>query len=154
VANDISSDTPSEMPSEMLSDTSSGTSSETSRHDDLDADLEELVGEWLTVPDISERLGLRLSDVRQMIADRLILSARIGPRNVIAVPAKFFGPDGPLEELPGTFTVLGDSRMTDPEIMRWLFTPDATLPVQGGPIDALLAGFKTEVRRRAMEAAF
>ncbi|MEO6144503.1 MAG: Rv2175c family DNA-binding protein, partial [Dermatophilaceae bacterium] len=32
--------------------------------------------------------------------------------------------------------------------------PDPTLPVQGAPIDALLGGFKTEVRRRAMEAAF
>jgi len=44
--------------------------------------------------------------------------------------------------------------MNDAEILRWLFTPDASLPVQGAPIDAILAGFKTEVRRRAMEAAF
>ena len=35
-----------------------------------DNDLEGLVGEWLTVPDIGERFGLRLSDVRQMIEDR------------------------------------------------------------------------------------
>ena len=118
-----------------------------------DDDLEALVGEWLTVPDISERLGLRLSDVRQMIDERLVLSARIGPRNVIAVPTRFFNEAGPLPELPGTFTVLGDGRMSDPEILRWLFTPDDTLPAQGAPIDALLAGFKTEVRRRAMEAA-
>jgi len=125
--------------------------------DDDRAELEELaelVGEWLTVPDISERLGLRLSDVRQLIADRQILSARLGPRNVISVPAKFVNEAGLLPELPGTFTVLGDGRMTDIEILRWLFTPDDTLPVPGAPIDALLAGFKTEVRRRAMEAAF
>ena len=61
---------------------------------------------------------------------------------------------GPLPGLPGTFTVLADSRMADAEILRWLFTPDATLPAPGAPIDALIAGFKTEVRRRAMEAAF
>ena len=123
--------------------------------DDLDnADLESLVGEWLTVPDISERMGLRLSDVRQMIEDRQVLGMRIGPRNVMSVPSKFFNEDGPLPELPGTFTVLGDSRMTDAQILRWLFTPDDTLPVQGAPMDALLAGFKTEVRRRAMEAAY
>jgi hypothetical protein len=119
-----------------------------------DDDLEDLVGEWLTVPDIGERMGLRLSDVRQMIEDRLVLSVRIGPRNVVSVPAKFFNDEGPLPELPGTFTVLGDSRMTDVQILRWLFTPDDTLPVQGAPMDALLAGFKTEVRRRAMEAAY
>ena len=118
------------------------------------AELEALVGEWLTVPDIAERLGLRLSDVRQLITDRQILSVRIGPRHVISIPAKFVNEDGLLPELPGTFTVLRDSRMTDAEILRWLFTPDDTLPVPGAPMDALLAGFKTEVRRRAMEAAF
>jgi len=119
-----------------------------------DDDLEDLVGEWLTVPDIGERMGLRLSDVRQMIEDRLVLAVRIGPRKVVSVPAKFFGEEGPLPELTGTFTVLGDSRMSDAQILRWLFTPDDTLPVQGAPMDALLAGFKTEVRRRAMEAAY
>jgi hypothetical protein len=120
----------------------------------LDDDLEHLVGEWLTVPDIGERMGLRLSDVRQMIEDRLVLAVRVGPRRVVSVPAKFFNEEGPLPELPGTFTVLGDSRMSDAQILRWLFTPDETLPVQGSPMDALLAGFKTEVRRRAMEAAY
>jgi len=119
-----------------------------------DDDLEQLVGEWLTVPDIGERMGMRLSDVRQMIEDRQVLGARIGPRNVMSVPSKFFNDEGPLPELPGTFTVLHDSRMTDAQILRWLFTPDDTLPVQGAPMDALLAGFKTEVRRRAMEAAY
>jgi hypothetical protein len=119
-----------------------------------DDDLEDLVGEWLTVPDIGERLGLRLSDVRQMIEDRLVLGVRIGSRKVMSVPAKFFNDEGPLPELTGTFTVLGDSRMSDAQILRWLFTPDETLPVQGSPMDALLAGFKTEVRRRAMEAAY
>jgi len=119
-----------------------------------DDDLEQLVGQWLTVPDIGERMGLRLSDVRQMIEDRQVLGARIGPRQVLSVPSKFFGDEGPLPELPGTFTVLHDSRMTDAQILRWLFTPDDTLPVQGSPMDALLAGFKTEVRRRAMEAAY
>jgi Rv2175c C-terminal domain of unknown function len=117
-------------------------------------DLEGLVGEWLTVPDIGERMGLRLSDVRQLIEDRQVLGVRIGPRKVMSVPSKFFNEQGPLPELPGTFTVLGDGRMTDAQILRWLFTPDESLPVTGAPMDALLAGFKTEVRRRAMEAAY
>ena len=118
-----------------------------------DNDLEQLVGGWLTVPDLGERLGLRLSDVRQLIVDRQLLGVRIGPRNVMSVPSRFVNEAGPLPELPGTFTVLADGRMSDAEILRWLFTPDATLPVAGAPIDALRAGFKTEVRRRAMEAA-
>lgn len=119
-----------------------------------DDDLEQLVGEWLTIPDLGERLGRRLSDVRELLVDRQLIGVRIGPRNVMSVPSKFVNEAGPLPELPGTFTVLADGRMTDPQILRWLFTPDATLPVQGAPIDALLGGFKTEVRRRAMEAAF
>ena len=119
-----------------------------------DNDLEQLVGDWLTVPDIGERFGLRLSDVRQLIVDRQVLGLRVGPRNVMSVPSRFFDEAGPLPELPGTFTVLRDGRMTDTQILRWLFTPDESLPVSGAPIDALLAGFKTEVRRRAMEAAF
>ena len=118
-----------------------------------DDDLEQLVGEWLTVPDLGERLGLRLSDVRQLLIDRQLLGFRIGPRNVMSVPSKFVNEAGPLPELPGTFTVLADGRMSDAEILRWLFTPDDTLPVPGAPIDALRAGFKTEIRRRAMEAA-
>ena len=122
--------------------------------DDDRNDLEGLVGDWLTVPDIGEMMGLRLSDVRQLIEDRQVLGLRIGPRNVLSVPSRFFNDAGPLPELPGTFTVLGDGRMSDEEILRWLFTPDDSLPVPGAPIDALLAGFKTEVRRRAMEAAY
>ena len=141
MAKDSSPDEPANQPDDDLGD-------------DLDDDLGQLVGEWLTVPDIGERMGMRLSDVRQMIEDRLVLSARVGPRAVVSVPAKFFNEEGPLPELPGTFTVLGDSRMSDAQILRWLFTPDETLPVQGSPMDALLAGFKTEVRRRAMEAAY
>jgi len=119
-----------------------------------DTDLEHLVGEWVTVPDIGELMGLRLSDVRQLIEDRQLLAVRVGPRRVVSVPAKFLNEQGPLPELVGTFTVLGDSRMTDAQILRWLFTPDESLPVPGSPMDALLAGFKTEVRRRAMEAAY
>ena len=60
---------------------------ELAEHADL-AELEALVGEWLTVPDIAERLGLRLSDVRQLITDREVPSLRIGHRHVVTTPAK------------------------------------------------------------------
>ncbi|WP_330473594.1 Rv2175c family DNA-binding protein [Terrabacter sp. C0L_2] len=116
-------------------------------------DLESLVGEWLTVPDAAERIGAPLSRVRQFIADREVLAARIGERRVTAIPAKFLDEAGPRPELRGTFTVLADGGMDDEEIIEWLHTPDATLPVEGAPIDAMLAGFKTEVRRRAQELA-
>lgn len=117
-------------------------------------DLEALVGDWLNVPDLAERLGLPLSAVRQLITDRELLSARVGERKVVSVPAKFIDDDGVRPELKGTFTVLADGGMNDEEILRWLFTPDETLPVPGAPIDALRAGHKTEIRRRAQALAF
>lgn len=115
--------------------------------------LEELVGDWLTVPDVAEQLGVPLSTVRRMVEDRELLAARLGERRVVHVPARFLDKKA-MPHLKGTFTVLGDGGMDDEDILRWLFTPDATLPVEGAPIDALASGYKTEVRRRAMEAAF
>lgn len=124
------------------------------RPDPIAPDLDALVGEWLTVPDLAERLGLPLSAVRTMLQDREVLGVRRGERRVVSIPARFFTESGPLPELPGTFTVLSDGGMGDEEILRWLFTPDETLPAPGAPIDSLRAGFKTEIRRRAMETAF
>lgn len=130
------------------------TPDQSARPDPVDTDLDALVGEWLTVPDVAERLGVPLSAVRTMLQDREVLGVRRGERRVVSIPARFFGASGPLPELPGTFTVLSDGGMADVEILRWLFTPDETLPAPGAPIDSLHAGFKTEIRRRAMETAF
>ena len=117
-------------------------------------DVEVLVGTWVTIPDVAERLGIRLVEARRLVEDRELLSHRVGERRVVAVPAGFLGDDGPLPALKGTFTVLADGGMSDVEIIRWLHTHDDTLPVPGTPLDAIRAGFKTEVRRRAMEEAF
>lgn len=118
------------------------------------AQTEALVPGWVTVPDIAERYGVPLSRVRQWLADRELLAVRRGERHVLSVPAGFLGDHGPRPELRGTFTVLGDGGMDDLDIVHWLFTPDDTLPVPGAPIDALHAGHKTEVRRRAQILAF
>ena len=117
-------------------------------------EVESLVGEWLTFPDLAEQLGVPLSTVRRLVEDRELLAHRVGERRVLAVPAGFVDGNGPLHALKGTFTVLADGGMSDEEILRWLHTRDETLPVPGTPLDAIRAGFKTEVRRRAMEEAF
>ena len=116
--------------------------------------VESLVPSWLSVPEVAERLGIRLSSAHTLLEDRELVAVRVGERNALAVPEAFLGDDGPLPALRGTFTVLADGGMDDEETVRWLFTPDPTLPVEGAPIDAIRAGFKTEVRRRAMEEAF
>ncbi|KRE36851.1 transcriptional regulator [Janibacter sp. Soil728] len=108
---------------------------------------------WLPLPDVAERLGVRLSDVRRMLDDRELLASRRGERNTLCVPEVFLGEDGPLPELAGTFTVLSDAAFSDEEILEWMFARDETWPAGSTAIEAMLAGFKTEVRRRAMEEA-
>lgn len=139
--------------------------------DPTDAPLESLSAEWLTMPDLAERLGMRLQDARRLLEDRDLVACRIGERGVLAVPAEFLAPEPdlhgripdtpaagerpvPLAALRGTITVFGDAGLRDEEIVRWLLTPDATLPAGPHPAAAIRAGFKTEVRRRAMESAW
>jgi uncharacterized protein len=116
--------------------------------DDLDA----LVSQWLTLPDVAEHLGLDVGKVRRLLQEGYLVGVRRGERNVLTVPAAFLADGAPLSELRGTLTVLRDSGYDDEAAIRWLFTPDDTLP--GTPIDGLRAGRKTEVRRRAQALAF
>jgi len=113
----------------------------------------DLVPAWLTVPDLAQRFGERITTIRRWLDERDLIAVRRGDRSVLSVPAAFVDEHGPLAALKGTFTVLADGGMSDAEIIGWLFAPDDTLPVPGAAIDALRAGFKTEVRRRAMETA-
>ncbi len=115
-------------------------------------ELETLVPAWLTLPDVAERLGIDVSRVRRLMQDRELLAVRRGERHVLSVPESLLLGDQPVPDLRGTVTVLADSGFADAEALRWLFTPDDSLP--GTPIDALRAGRKTEVRRRAQALAF
>ena len=115
-------------------------------------DLESLVGSWLTLPDVAERLGLEVGKVRRLIQDRNLVAVRVGERSVLCVPEDFVAGGVPLPELPGTLTVLADAGYSDEDAVRWLFTPDDTLP--GTPVAAMRAGRKTEIRRRAQALAF
>lgn len=109
--------------------------------------------EWLAVPDIVDRTGARLTEVRRWLADRELLGQRRGPNGAVMVPATFLVEDGPLPSLRGTVTVLSDNGLTDDEIIEWLHAADDTL--QGGSaIASLRMGNKSEVRRRAQEQAF
>ncbi|MFD1212735.1 Rv2175c family DNA-binding protein [Arthrobacter sp. GCM10027362] len=116
------------------------------------SELEELITEWLPIPDVAERLGLPVKKVHSLIDDRTVLAARVGERNIRCIPADFLVEDHVLESLRGTIAVLSDAGFKDDEILRWLFTADDSLP--GRPIDALREGRKTEIRRRAQALAW
>jgi len=115
-------------------------------------ELGALVGSWLPLPDVAERLGLDVGKVRRLLQDRLLVGVRRGERGVLCVPEELILDGEPLPDLKGTLSVLADSGFTDEEALRWLFTPDDSLP--GRPVDNLRRGRKTEVRRRAQALAF
>jgi hypothetical protein len=106
--------------------------------------------EVLAVPDVAERLGLSVTRVHQMLRDHHMLALRRD--GVVAVPADFLDANALVKGLAGTITVLRDGGYTDAEILRWLFTPDDSLP--GTPISALRADRGREVKRRAQAMAF
>jgi hypothetical protein len=140
--------------SSTTGETPAETSAETT--DEL-AGLDALVGTWLPLPDVAERLDIEVGKVRRLVQDRALLALRRGDPKVWSVPELFLveleGRLQPVPDLKGTVTVLADAGYDDVEALRWLFTPDASLP--GTPIDALRANNrKTEVRRRAQALAF
>lgn len=114
--------------------------------------LDDLVGDWLTLPDVAERLGVETSRVRRLIEEGELVAVRRGEPVVRSVPAAMLVEDGIAPHLAGTITVLRDAGYTDEELLTWLFTTDETLP--GRPIDRLREGQRGEVRRRAQALGF
>lgn len=129
------------------------------------SELDVLVDEWLPLPDVAERLGTDVGRVRRLVQERSLIAVRHGAPRVWSVPAGFLmatagGGWQVVPALPGTLSVLADSGFADEESIAWLFTPDPSLAGLGTgvpprtPMEALAAGHKTEIRRRAMALAF
>jgi len=113
-------------------------------------DLDRLIGEWLSLSDVADRLGVSVNRLRRLMREREVIAVTVGveaPR----VPAEFLDGDRLVKGLGGTLTLLADSGFDDHQAVRWLFTPDETLP--GRPIDALRERRGKEVRRRAQALA-
>lgn len=118
----------------------------------LGTELDFLVGEWLTLPDAAERLGIDASRARQLVRDRRVLAVRRGEPSRLELPAAFIKDGAVLKGLPGLLTVLADAGYSDEEALRWLFTADDSLP--GTPVEALAENRGTEAKRRAQALAF
>jgi hypothetical protein len=108
------------------------------------------VSEWLTVPDVAERLAVPVTRVRQLLREGALLARRRegGP---IVVPGDFVDDGQVVKGLPGLITVLRDGGYDDEAALRWLYTPDDSLP--GTPVRALRENRATEVKRRAQALA-
>jgi Rv2175c C-terminal domain of unknown function/DNA-binding protein Rv2175c, wHTH domain len=117
----------------------------------LDPVADASVGDWLTVPEAADRLGLPVSRVKQLLRDHKLLGVQ-RPDGSFGIPAAFLDHGQVVRGLQGTLTVLFDCGFSDIEAMRWLFTADDSLP--GSPIEAIAAHRCSEVNRRAQALAF
>lgn len=117
---------------------------------EIDRHTDELVGEWLTVGEVAERLGVSQGKAKQLIRHNRLLGLHRGGE--LMVPAAFVQNGQILKGLHGTLTVLSDAGYDDVAALRWLFTADDTLP--GTPVQALAEHRGTEVNRRAQALAF
>ncbi len=107
--------------------------------------------EWLTLPDIAERLELRITAVHQLIRDGGLLATRID--GIRKVPIELVSTDVRVaKHIKGVITVLRDAGFSDDEALRWLFTPDELLGAT--PARSLHGHKATEVKRRAQALAF
>jgi hypothetical protein len=117
-----------------------------------DADLTQLVDEWLDWVQAGELLGVTPAKVRTMIREHQLAGAVPEPKAGLKVPAAFIDDDGlVVKGLSGLLTLMHDNGYDDRECIAWLFL-DADLP--GRPIDALRENRGAEVKRRAQAMGF
>jgi hypothetical protein len=117
---------------------------------DAVSDLDVRIDDWLAVPDVAEQMDIDVTRVRQLLRERQLLGVRRD--GVLRVPAAFVQDGRVLKGLPGVLTLLADARYDDTDALRWLFTPDDSLP--GTPVQALAENRGTEVKRRAQALGF
>ena len=115
-------------------------------------ELDALVEQWLTLPDLAEQIDLPLTKVRQLVREGKLVTVPRGTPPVQYVPADIVRDGKLVKGLAGALTVLRDAGYSNIEALRWLLTEDDALP--GRPVDAMAAGRDTAVKRRAQVLAF
>lgn len=110
----------------------------------------DFVDEWLTVPEVAERLNIPLGKVRRYIEEHVLFSVRFD--GVQKIPAQLIASGEPLPSLRGTILVLIDAGFTADSAVEWLYRVEDSIGRR--PIELLLEGRKSEVRRVAQSLAF
>lgn len=106
--------------------------------------------EYVTIPELVERWSTTVSRLHRMLEDHTLAAVRVD--GVLSIPAEFALEDEPLNSLRGTLHALLDAGFTNDEAVAWLLSPSDELGER--PIDALLAGKKSAVRRATQSLAF
>jgi hypothetical protein len=117
-----------------------------------EVDIATLVGDWLDWHGVSAELGVSVGKVRTLIREHQLAAVVPVPGEGPRVPAALLQDGEIVKGVPGLLTVLTDGGYDDLAMLRWLFTPDDTIP--GRPIDALREDRGSEVKRRAQAMAF
>lgn len=109
----------------------------------------------LTFPEVAEALDVPVTKVYDLVRDNKLLAVRTDEGR--AIPRVFFterqgAPAAVNRFVPGLIALMSDGGYSSGEILRYLFTPDESLP--GRPVDALHGHLAREVMRRAQAMAF
>jgi hypothetical protein len=115
------------------------------------------------LPTVASILGIPVTKVHQHLRQKHLIGVRRD--GVLVVPKIFFDDGGHVvKSLPGLLVVLHDGGYHETEIVRWLFTPDASLTISrdgsvetqpnARPVDALHSHQAREVLRRAQAMAY
>ena len=114
--------------------------------------------QWLSVPEVAERLGVRDREVRSMLRDRRLSAVRREEGRGPQIPVDFLVPDEddparwqPLPSLRGTLVLLSDCGLDDEQSMRWLREDNEELGES--PLTALRRDRTHVVRRIAQTLA-
>ena len=114
------------------------------------SDVFEFVPDWLTVPEVADKLGIVPGKVRRLIEENaLFVVVRDGVKKV---PAHLIVEGEPLPSIPGTINVLIDAGFGLERAIEWLYTFEESLGRR--PIESLLLGSTSEVRRIAQTLLF
>lgn len=105
---------------------------------------------YFTIPELVERFSLTPGKVHRLIEDNYLAAVRVD--GVLKVPAEFVQGNQPLPPLRGTLLVLLDAGFSRDESIDWLFAVNEELGER--PIDSLMAGRKSAVRRATQALAF
>jgi excisionase family DNA binding protein len=99
----------------------------------------------LTMTEVAERMGIGPTGVRDLVKNGQLLSIRTD--DGVRIPAEQLDGDQLVKHLVPVLTLLRDAGYSDDEALRWLTTPDETIP--GTPLQALHENRATEIKRRA-----
>lgn len=102
------------------------------------------------MPDLVEILDLAPGKIHRLIEDSYLAALRID--GVLKVPAEFLQDGEPLPPLRGTLLALLDAGYSNEEAVAWVLGDNDELGER--PIDSLMAGRKSAVRRATQSLAF